>query len=78
MLLNVFFIIIAGLTFEINTFLVMLQHFERDNFRLCFGPTWQGQGSRANLLHVLSVTLGGDLAAGGTLAQRACCEKRHL
>lgn len=56
----------------------MLQHFERDTFRLCFDPTWQGQGSRANLLHVLSVTLGGDLAAGGVLAQRACCEERHL
>lgn len=86
-------IIIVNLCTDINTVLfsfllcacrtqkdsrVMLQHFERDTFRLCFDPTWQGQGSRANLLHVLSVTLGGDLAAGGVLAQRACCEERHL
>lgn len=57
---------------------VMLQHFEIDTFRLCFDPTWQGQGSRANSLHALSVMVGEDLAAGGMVAQRACCEERNL
>lgn len=41
-------------------------------------PMWLGQACRANLLDVLSVTLGGGLAAGGMLAQRTRCEERHL
>lgn len=57
----------------------MLQFFGGRHFQTVLThPMWLGQASRANLLDVLSVTLGGGVAAGGMLAQRTCCEESHL
>lgn len=61
---------------------LMLAYEGGDPFRLFRHPMWLGQATSTNLLNAASVTLclhvvvGGP--AGGMLAQRACCEERHL